>query len=287
MGYSGAAFGHNARMTRALPPVLSRLKPLMLRAAALLCWLLQYGSVQQAAGQVAPLFQAAISVAWAMLLLWLWSRWRGIGLFAQGASLWSALWSGALFTLQWACLYLAVDRQSLWRVALNFLLMLLVLRALRAAQGAARRPWGMATLGAARRWPVVLLGLLGAIGVLWLGAWSWKNAQGGAWLLALVAAWSFATGFRHTCGAQMAPRDLLRWRFYQLSVGALLLPLMAVAFSPSWNFIPGGSALAAMLLQAVCGGLAFPFLLAWASPHARNEAAGDAHIADVIRPDAA
>ena len=44
-------------------------------SGALLCWLLQYGSVQHAAGQVAALFQAAIAVAWAMLLLWLWTRW--------------------------------------------------------------------------------------------------------------------------------------------------------------------------------------------------------------------
>ncbi|OYV35820.1 MAG: hypothetical protein B7Z83_06845 [Thiomonas sp. 20-64-5] len=258
-------------MSRRSIPVLSRLKPLAPLLGALMCWLVQYGSSQSVAAQVAPLFQAAIAAAWAMLLLWLWTRWRGTALFAQGASLLSALWGGVLFTLQWGCLYLAVDRQALWLVALNFLLLaLLALSAGRAAWRPARVP----------------LWLLGMICGLLLGVWSWKAAQGGAWLLTLVAAGSFVIGFRQTGCARMAPQDLMRWRFYQLSVAALLLPLVAVAFSPSWNFIPDGRALSAMLSQAVCGGLAFPFLLAWASPQAGNEAARDAHIARVIRPDA-
>lgn len=264
-------------MSRVTNSVLLRLKSLALLVGAMLCWLLQYGSVQHAAGQVAPLFQAAISAAWAMLLLWLWTRWRGTALFAQGASLLSALWGGALFTLQWACLYLAVDRQALWLVAINVLLVAMLVLSARPAGGL------LPVMAPSVRVPLRLLGLLC---VLLLGAWSWQHAQGTAWLLTVVAASSFATGFLQTRCARMASQDLMRWRFYQLSVAALLLPLMAVAFSPSWNFIPGWSALGAMLMQAVCGGLAFPFLLAWASPHAGNEAARDAHIAGVIRPDA-
>ncbi|MGC9163655.1 MAG: hypothetical protein ACP5F9_08940 [Thiomonas sp.] len=223
--------------------------------AAMLCWLAQYGSSQAVAAQVAPLFQASISAAWAMLLLWLWSRWRGIALFAQGVSLPTALWGGMLFTLQWGCLYLAVDRQALWRVAVDFALLALL----------------ALTLGRRKRTP---LWLLGALGALLLGLWSWRDGQGGAWLLTLVAAGSFALGLRQTGCAHIAPQDLMRWRFYQLCVAALLLPLMAVAFSPSWNFLPGGRALLAMLLQAVCGGMGFAFFLAQsAARHAQAAAA--------------
>ncbi|OZB69109.1 MAG: hypothetical protein B7X30_14260 [Thiomonas sp. 13-64-67] len=219
-------------------------------SGALLCWLLQYGSVQHAAGQVAALFQAAIAVAWAMLLLWLLP----------------ALWGGALFTVQWACLYLAVDRSALWRVALLFGLMAVLMRA--AAQGRRRSRLGFAA------------------GVALLAVWAWATGQGGVGLLTLAAALAFVLGLHQVRCAQMQRQDLMRWRFYQLCVAALLLPLAAVAFSPSWSFLPGWSALGAMLLQAVCGGLAFPFLLAAALPEARNETAGDARITGVVGPDA-
>ncbi|MDD4885443.1 MAG: hypothetical protein PHO64_00755 [Thiomonas sp.] len=240
-------------------------RSLGLLSCALLCWLLQYGSVQQAAGQVAALFQAAVAVAWSMLLLWLWTRWRGLALFAQGASLLPAFWGGALFTLQWACLYLAVDRAALWRVALLFLLMAGLMLAM--VQG---------------RW--LSRALFGA-GVVVLVAWAWATGQGAVGLLTWSAALAFALGFRQRHCAQMQPQDLMRWRFYQLCVAALLLPLAAVAFSPSWSFLPGWSALGAMLLQTICGGLAFPFLLAAALPEARNETAGGARVTCIVGPD--
>ncbi|MGA8008338.1 MAG: hypothetical protein WCA24_02980 [Thiomonas sp.] len=254
-------------------PVMSWPTLLGLIVSAVLCWLLQYGSVQHAAGQVAPLFQAAIAAAWAMLLLWLWTRWRGIALFAQGASLLSALWGGGLFTLQWACLYLAVDRQPLWLVAINFLLS----AALFLLIPLARTRW---------RGVAALFLLMGGGGVLVLGVCARHAGQGAAWLLALTAALTFALGLHQTRRAQMQAQDLMRWRFYQLCVAALLLPLAAVAFSPSWNFLPGRGEMGAILLQAVCGGLAFPFLLAAALPEPGYEAAGDAHISNIVPPDA-
>ena len=246
-----------------------RLRSLSLLVCALLCWLLQYGSVQYAAPQVAALFQAAIAVAWSMLLLWLWTRWRGLALFAQGASLWPALWGGVLFTVQWACLYLAVDQMPLWRVAVVFALLLGLFLFLLRWRGASWARW-----------------LIGLGGVVLMGGWSWWGGHGGAGLLAMVAALAFALGFQQMRCAQMQPQELMRWRFYQLCVAALLLPLAAVAFSPSWNFLPGTDGLGAIFVQTLCGGLAFPFLLAAASPHARNEASGDTPISGVLRPDA-
>lgn len=265
-------FGHNAAMVASFPRRLYRLRSAGLLGAAVLCWLAQYASAQHAAAQVAPLFQAAIAVAWAMLLLWLWTRWRGIALFAQGASLLSALWGGALFTLQWGCIYLAVDRQPLPVVALGFGLTALALQ----PRLLTSTVWPGAATGAS--W---LPGLASLVGLLLLGAWSWSRGQGAAWLLSAVAAGSFALGLRQARCARMLPQDLLRWRFYQLCVAALLLPLLAVAFSPSWNFEPDAAALGAMLLQAVCGGLIFPFVLAAALPalpQTRDETPRGAHV---------
>jgi hypothetical protein len=264
-------FGHNVRMPRLLVTISPRLRSAAALSGAALCWLAQYGSSQMVASQVAPLFQASISAAWAMLLLWLWSRWRAVALFAQGVSLRAALLHGVLFTLQWGCLYLAVERLALWRVAIDFAL--LALLALSVGRGKRARAAGL--------W------LLGAGCELLLGASAWGAGQGSAWLLTLVAAGSFALGWRLAGCARLAPQDLLRWRFYQLSVAALLLPLLAVGFSPSWNFLPGQQALLAMLLQAVCGGLGFALLLARVSPQPGDEAPRDPHVVRITRPDAA
>ncbi|MGE0071590.1 MAG: hypothetical protein AB7S55_00810 [Thiomonas sp.] len=236
-------------MSAASALTATRLRPLLPPVGAAVCWLLQYASVQRAAPQVAPLFQASVAVAWAMLLLWLWTRWRGIALFAQGTSLLAALRGGMLFTLQWACLYLAVDRLPLWLVAASFALTALL----------------------AVRWPAAMHGAvfkrIAWAGVLLLGAWAWLQGQTTAWLLTLLAAGCLAAGLPQSPRAADGPHALLRWRFYQLCIAALLLPLLAVAFSPSWTFDPGWGALGAMLLQAVCGGLVFAFLLCRLTTH--------------------
>ena len=244
-----APLRHNVYMSAVSAFTASRLRPLLPLSGAVVCWLLQYASVQRASPQVAPLFQASVAVAWAMLLLWLWTRWRGIALFAQGTSLLAALRGGVLFTLQWACLYLAVDRLPLWLVAASFALAALLVV----------------------RWPEALhpaaFKLTALAGMLPLAAWSWAQGRTTPWLLTLLAAGCLAAGLPQSPRAADGPHALLRWRFYQLCVAALLLPLLAVAFSPSWTFDPGAAALGAMLLQAVCGGLVFAFLLCRITTH--------------------
>lgn len=238
------------------PVSASPLRPL-LAAAAGLCWVLQFFSVERVAQQVAPLFQATVAAAAAMLVLWLWTRLRGIALFAQGASLAAALWGGALFAAQWGCLYLAVARAPAIDVAVDYgvtgylaLGLLLPPRGPRRA-GAGDRSW--------RRHLACLLPALAGATLL-----AWRASSGGvaASALTLAAAVCFALDVRMTRQGGGKSEDALRWRFYQFCVAALLLPLVAVMFSPTWNFTPGIGGLGAIGLQALCGGLALPVLRA-------------------------
>lgn len=228
-------------------------------AMAGLCWVAQFFSVETVAPQVAPLFQATVAAATAMLALWFWTRLRGIALFAQGASLPVALWGGMLFAVQWGCLYLAVARAPALDVAVDYgavayLTLGLLPSSARGAHlpGGARPSW--------RRRLGCLSPALAAAALL-----AWRGADRGnisASLLTLAAAVSFALDAGLIRQGGMQGEDTLRWRFYQLCVAALLLPMVAVMFSPTWNFAPGPGGLGAIALQAACGGLALPVLRA-------------------------
>lgn len=249
---------HNAGMASVPAPASSALIRPLLTGVASLCWVVQFFSVESVAPQVAPLFQATLAAAWAMLLLWTWTRLRGIPLFAQGASLPVALWGGGLFAAQWGCLYLAVARAPALDVALDYgVLGYLALSVVSpAAPGRAGR-WRPRLLESGKT-VFCLLPALAAAGLL---AWRGLQTGGGeASVLLLVAALCFALDARLARRAGAGSEDTLRWRFYQLCVAALLLPMVAVVFSPTWNFNPGLGGLAAIGLQAVCGGLALPLL---------------------------
>lgn len=230
-------------------------------AMAGLCWVAQFFSVESVAPQVAPLFQATVAAATAMLALWFWTRLRGIALFAQGASLPVALWGGMLFAVQWGCLYLAVARAPALDVAVDYgAVAYLTLGLLPSARGV--HPPGGARPSWRRRLGCLSPALAAAALLAWRGA---DRGSISASLLTLAAAVSFALDAGLIRQGGMQGEDTLRWRFYQLCVAALLLPMFAVMFSPTWNFAPGSGGLGAIALQALCGGLALPVLraVAW------------------------
>ena len=251
------------------PVSASPLRPL-LTAAAGLCWVLQFFSVESVAPQVAPLFQATVAAAMAMLALWLWTRLRGIALFAQGASLAAALWGGALFAAQWGCLYLAVARAPALDVAVDYgVAGFLALGLLPPPRGPRRA--GAGDLPWHRQLACLLPALVGATLLAWRGL---SGGSIAASALTLGAAVCFALDARMTRQGGGQSEDTLRWRFYQLCVAALLLPMVAVMFSPTWNFTPGPGSLGAIGLQALCGGLALPLLRAIALRHGAERRSG-------------
>ena len=73
--------------------------------ACCLFWGFQQVLVKATIAELPPVFQAALRFAGATVLLGLWCWWRSIPLFQRDGSLWIGILAGALFALEFACLY--------------------------------------------------------------------------------------------------------------------------------------------------------------------------------------
>lgn len=62
-------------------------------------WGLNQVAMKVANDGISPLFQASIRSAIAAVLIWAWTTWRGIPLFARDGTLWPGIVSGLLFSL--------------------------------------------------------------------------------------------------------------------------------------------------------------------------------------------
>ena len=62
-------------------------------------WGLNQVAMKVANDGITPLFQASLRSAIAALLIWAWTSWRGIPLFARDGTLWPGIVSGLLFSL--------------------------------------------------------------------------------------------------------------------------------------------------------------------------------------------
>ena len=86
--------------------------------ACCLFWGFQQVLVKATIPDLPPVFQAALRFAGATVLLWLWCTRRRIPLFQRDGSLLTGLLAGALFALEFACLYaglfFAKIRTSSW-----------------------------------------------------------------------------------------------------------------------------------------------------------------------------
>jgi drug/metabolite transporter (DMT)-like permease len=223
--------------------------------ACCLFWGFQQVLVKATLAEVPPVFQAAVRFAGATLLLWLWCLWRGVALFGRDGSLGAGLLAGALFSAEFACIYLGLQHTSASRLTVFLytspfwvaaLLPLFVkTERLRPVQ------WmGMACAfaavvfalregflggGAARTWPGDLLGL----------------AAGALWGLTTVT-------IRATALARVSAEKML---YYQVAVSTITLPVLSLALGEAWDFGFSGFAAGSLVVQTVVG--AFASYLAW------------------------
>ena len=223
--------------------------------ACCLFWGFQQVLVKATLAEVPPVFQAAVRFAGATLLLWLWCLWRGVALFGRDGSLGAGLLAGALFSAEFACIYLGLQHTSASRLTVFLytspfwvaaLLPLFVkTERLRPVQ------WmGMACAfaavvfalregflggGAARTWPGDLLGL----------------AAGALWGLTTVT-------IRATALARVSAEKML---YYQVAVSTITLPVLSLALGEAWDFSFSGFAAGSLAVQTVVG--AFASYLAW------------------------
>ena len=223
--------------------------------ACCLFWGFQQVLVKATLPELPPVFQAAVRFAGATLLLWLWCLWRGVALFGRDGSLPGGLLAGALFSAEFACIYLGLQHTSASRLTVFLytspfwvaaLLPLLVkterLRPMQwvglacafAAVVFALRE-GFLDGGAGRTWPGDLLGL----------------AAGALWGLTTVT-------IRATALARVSAEKML---YYQVAVSTITLPVLSLALGEAWDFSFSGFAIGSLAVQTVVG--AFASYLAW------------------------
>lgn len=85
-------------------PAQPGLRPIDLLAVVALvgccmAWGLNQVAMKVANDGITPLFQAGLRSVIAAFLIWAWTRWRGIALFARDGTLWPGIASGVLFSL--------------------------------------------------------------------------------------------------------------------------------------------------------------------------------------------
>lgn len=220
-----------------------------------LFWGFQQVLVKATIAEVPPVFQAAIRFAGATVLLWFWCVWRGVRLFERDGSLPAGVLAGALFAVEFACLYAglqfsAASRLTIFLYTSPFWVALLLpffvsSEKLRPVQ------W----LGLTCAFIAVVFALREGLGIAskpdqWLGD-----------VLALAAGmfWGLTTVVIRSTKLVWASAEKLL--FYQVAVSAVTLPVLSLLLGERWvwNFSVFGST--SLLMQTVVG--AFASYLAW------------------------
>lgn len=93
------------------------LRAVIIVAACCTLWGLNQVAAKVALVDIPPLTQASVRSLGAALLVLAWARWRGIGLFQRDGSLPGGLLAGALFALEFACIFIGLQHTSASRMA--------------------------------------------------------------------------------------------------------------------------------------------------------------------------
>lgn len=205
--------------------------------------------------EIPPIFQAALRLTGATVLLLLWCRLRRIPLFKSDRSLGPGLLAGALFTAEFACLFSALSFSSASRATLLlytspfwvacFLPLIIKSEKLRLPQ-----------------WMGLLLAFLAVMFVLREGVAQGVNPQ--QWkgdLLALAGGMAWGLTTVAIRGSRLMAVSAEKLLFYQVAVGTVCLPLLSLLLGEHWVWNWSGFAMVSLALQAVVG--AFISYLVW------------------------
>ena len=224
--------------------------------ACCLFWGFQQVLVKATIAEVPAVFQAAIRFNFALALIWLWCRWRGIAVFERDGSFWPGLLAGALFAAEFSCLYTALQFTGASRATVFLYTspfwVALVLPLLVKSERLGKVQWAGLTAAfvgvafALREGLVVSAGG----GRQWLGD---LLALGGGmfWGLTTVV-------LRSSRLAKVSPEKQL---IYQVGVSAAVLPLLSLGLGEVWVWAFSPFALSSLVIQTVVG--AFASYLTW------------------------
>jgi drug/metabolite transporter (DMT)-like permease len=234
-------------------------------ASLLLCcavWGVNQVAAKLALAEVPPLLQAGARSAGAALLVALWSRWRGVSLGFGDGTLAAGLLAGALFALEFGCIYAGLQLTTASRMVVFVYLAPFVVAL------------GMPLVAHGERLRALqFAGLLAAFGgVAWAYAEGLNGGAGGArqWLgdalgVAGAVLWGGTTlAVRATALATAAPEKTL---FYQLAVSGVLLLAASLFVDEPWPMTLHGSTIALMAFQIAVVSFASYLLWFWLVRH--------------------
>jgi drug/metabolite transporter (DMT)-like permease len=188
-----------------------------------LCWAFQQVTIKVAAAGVSPVMQAGLRSIAAGVLVLLWTRLRGIPLFARDRTLGSGLLAGVLFAAEFLFIYVGLSLTTAARMVV-FLYLAPCLTALGLAvfvPGERLRP---------SQWAGVLLAFLGILLAFGEGMAGGKGAAetrlGDAFGVLAAALWAATTVVVRATPLSRAPAA--KTLLYQLAVSAAALPPASV-----------------------------------------------------------
>jgi len=238
-------------------PRKAHLDPLAvgLLLACFVFWGFQQVLVKATLAEVAPVFQSALRLAGATVLLLLWCAWRGVRLFERDGTLGAGLLAGTLFALEFVCLFIGLQYGSASRLTLFLytspLWVAVLVPWVAKTEHLSRVQW----FGLALAFGAVVLTLQDGLTVAgqplqWLGD-----------LLGLAAGmfWGLTTVvIRSSRLSRISAEKLL---FYQVGLSAAVLPLISWALGEHWHADFSAFAATSLVLQIAVG--AFASYLVW------------------------
>lgn len=235
-----------------------RLDPLAVAIVLVCCvlWGINQVVAKIALAEVPPLLQAALRSGGAALLVLGWARWRRLPLFARDRTLPAGLLAGALFGLEFACIFVGLQYTTASRMVVFVYLAPFVVAL------------GMPFIARAERLGALpWAGLVAAFGgVAWAFAEGFTQRSGAPtqWIgdaLGLLAAllWGATTLVIRASRLAAAPAE--KTLLYQLAVSALLLALGAWAAGEPWPARVSTPIAFALAFQIVV--ITFASYLAW------------------------
>jgi drug/metabolite transporter (DMT)-like permease len=218
-------------------------------------WGLQQILIKTTVTEVPPLWQAAIRMSGAVVLLWLWCRSRGVPLFQRDGTLPGGLLAGTLFAGEFIGIYIGLQHTTASRLTVFLYTSPFVVALLLPHFVAAERLRGVQWLGLAIAFGGVVVAFSESFGA---GS-SPSQLRGDALALTAGVLWGLTTLAIRT--TRLATASAEKTLFYQIAVTALIAPVASWLLGERWSFAYSSYAWFSLALQTVIG--AFASYLAW------------------------
>ncbi|WP_066271620.1 DMT family transporter [Hydrogenophaga palleronii] len=244
--------------TAATPQRKPHLDSLAITLLVLCCafWGFQQILIKVAVAEIPPLWQAAMRMWGATVLLWTWCAARGVPLFQRDGTLRAGLLAGLLFAGEFCFIYLGLMHTSASRLTVFLYTSPFVVAILlpRIVPGERLRRI---------QWAGLVLAFL-AVAIAFSEGFVHSSPVVGQWrgdLMGLAAGVLWGLTTLTIRGSRLTSASAEKTLFYQLGVTSLVAPLLSLLLGEPWGF--GYSALAwgSVLLQTVVG--AFASYLTW------------------------